>query len=117
MDLYPGLSYDTPVKIVWLENHKITIMSQMTTTSLRSGTLYLREERLRFSDKKVFSHSLRSGSSVQLFLSRVYPKTIMIIGQWSRNAFLWYIWIQVSNLSKGISDVMVSTIAFYTIPN
>ena len=40
----------------------------------------------------------------------------MIIGRWYINALLWYIWVQVSNLSKVISDLMVSTWAFFTIP-
>ena len=37
----------------------------------------------------------------------------MIIGRWSINAFLRYTRIQVSGLSKVISDLMMSTIAFY----
>ena len=39
----------------------------------------------------------------------------MIIGRWSSNAVLRYIRIQVSNLIKNISNLMVSTRAFYTI--
>ena len=53
---------------------------------------------------------------MELFLAIVYPETMMIIGIWSINAFLWYIGIQVRNLSKGIRDLMVSLRAFYTIP-
>ena len=36
----------------------------------------------------------------------------MTIVRYSSNAFLWYIRIQVSDLSKGIRDLMVPTIAF-----
>ena len=36
----------------------------------------------------------------------------MIIEQWSIRAFLCYIRIQVINLSKGISEPMVSTQVF-----
>ena len=39
MDLYPGSSDDTPVNKVWVEKYKTTITSQITTMSLRSGTL------------------------------------------------------------------------------
>ena len=31
LDFYPGLSDNTPVNTVWLENHKTAITSQMTT--------------------------------------------------------------------------------------
>ena len=40
----------------------------------------------------------------------------MIIGQCSINDFLWYIQIQAIEISKVISDLMVSTRAFYKIP-
>ena len=87
----------------------------MATISLRSGTLSFREESLGFYHKEVGTHSLQSGFATELFLAKVYPETIMIIGKWSINAFLWYIWIKVRNLSKGIRKLMVSTKAFYTI--
>ena len=52
---------------------------------------------------------------MKILLARVYPEMIMIIAQSSINAFLWYIWIQLKNRRKGISDLMVYTQAFYTI--
>ena len=88
----------------------------MTTKSLSSVTLSFGEEHLGLSHKEVGTHSLRSGFVMELFLSRLYPETIMIIGRYSRNAFLRYIRIQVINPSKGISNLMVSTRALYTIP-
>ena len=39
LDSYPGSSYYTPVNIVWVENLKTSITSQMTTILLRSVTL------------------------------------------------------------------------------
>ena len=100
---------------LWVDNHKTTILSQITIKYLRSGTLFFGEECLRLPHKKVVTHSPRSGFYMELFLSRVYPETIIIIRWWSRNAFLRYIRIQVSDLSNGISDLMVSTQSFYTI--
>ena len=52
---------------------------------------------------------------MELYLAKVYPETIMIIGRWARSAFLWYISIQVSDLRKGISTLMTNNHAFYTI--
>ena len=40
----------------------------------------------------------------------------MIIGWWYINAFLRYIRIQVREIIKGISDPVVTTNAFYIIP-
>ena len=88
----------------------------MTKNSLRAGTLYFDEERLGFSHKEVGTHSIRSGFSMELYLAKVYPETIMIMGRWASSAFLRYILIQVRDISKGISTLMKNNHAFYTIP-
>ena len=88
----------------------------MTTNSLRSGTLFFGVERLGFSHKEVGTHSIRSGFAIELYLAKVYPETITIIGRWASSAFLRYICIQVSDNRKGISTLMTKKHAFYTIP-
>ena len=88
----------------------------MTNKYLRSGTLSFGEERLGFSHKEVVTHSIRSGFDMELYLAKVYPETIMIMGRWASSAFLRYIRIQVSDLSKDISTLMAKNCAFYTIP-
>ena len=87
----------------------------MTTNSLRSGTLSFGEARLVLSHKEVDTQSIRSGFSMELYLAKVYPETIMIMGRWASSAFLMYIRIQVSNLSKGIITLVTNNHAFYTI--
>ena len=52
---------------------------------------------------------------MELYLGKVYPETIMNMGRWASSAFLRYIRIQVSNLSKGVSTLMKNNHAFYTI--
>ena len=52
---------------------------------------------------------------MELYLAKVYPETIMIVVQWEIRAFLRYIRIQFSDLSKGISTLMTNNHAFYTI--
>ena len=52
---------------------------------------------------------------MELYLSKVYPETIMIMGRWASIAFLRYICIQVNDLSKGISNLMKNNHTFYTI--
>ena len=88
----------------------------MTTKSLREGTLSFGKERLGFSHKKMGTHSIRSWFFMKLSLAKVYPETIMIMGQWARSAFLRCIRIQVSDLSKCISTLMTTNQALYTIP-
>ena len=53
---------------------------------------------------------------MELYLDKVYPETIMIMGRWASSAFLQYIRIQVSDISKGISTLIANNHAFYTIP-
>ena len=88
----------------------------MTTNSLRAGPLSFGEERLGLSHKEVGTHSIQSGFSMELYLAKVYPGTIMIMGRWESSAFLRYIRIQVSDLIKGTSNLMTNNHAFYKIP-
>ena len=63
----------------------------MKTKSLRSGKLYFGAERLVFSHKEVGTHYIWSGFDMELYLAKVYPETIMIMGQWKISTFLRYI--------------------------
>ena len=81
LDSYSGTTRDTPLNTVWVERHKTTINSKTTTSSLRAGTLSFGEERLGFSHKEVGTHSIRSGFAMELYLAKVYPETMMIIGR------------------------------------
>ena len=53
---------------------------------------------------------------IEIFLARVYPETIIIIGRVSKNTLLWCIRIDIRNLSKGIIILIVNTQDFYTFP-
>ena len=80
----------------------------MTTKYLRSDTLSLGKERLIFSHKEVDTHSIWSGFAMELFLTKVYLETIMIMGRWASSNFLRYIRIQVIDSSKGISTLITN---------
>ena len=69
-----------------------------------------------FSHKEVITHSIMSGFFMELYLAKVFLETIMIMGRWASIAFLQYIRIQFSDLSKGISTLMTTNNNFYTIP-
>ena len=49
---------------------------------------------------------------MELYLAKVYPEIVMIMGLLESSAFLQYIRIQVSDLSKGISTLMTKNHAF-----
>ena len=91
---------------------KKTLTSHMTTKSLRSGTLYFDKQRLGFPHKEVVTHSIWSGFAMELYLEKVLPETIMIMGRWAISAFLRYIGIQVSDQSKVISNLMTNNHTF-----
>ena len=88
----------------------------MKTKSLRSDTLSFGKERLRLSHKEVGTHSIWSGFDIELYLAKVSLKKFMIMGRWASSAFLRYIRIQFSDLSKGIITFVTNNQAFYTIP-
>ena len=87
----------------------------MTTNLLRARTLSFGEERPGFSHKEVGTHYIRSEFTMELYLDKVYPEIIIIVGHWASSAFLRYIRIRVSDLNKGISDLMTNNHTFYTI--
>ena len=61
-------------------------------------------------------HSIWSGAAMSMYLNQIPIFTIMLIGQWSSNAFLRYIRKQVQEFSKGVSRAMITMDDFFTIP-
>ena len=116
LESYPGISDEYPINTVWVENSRTNIPYQITIKTLSSGTLSFVQELIRFSHKELVTHSLQSGFSMKIFLSRVYLETILIIGIWSRNYFLWYTYIQAIDPRKDISDLIYGEKTLYTIP-
>ena len=51
LESHPRTSYDTPVKEVWVDNHKADTTHQMTIKLLRSGIISFGEELIGFSHK------------------------------------------------------------------
>ena len=70
---------------------------------------------LEFSHKEMGTYSIRSGFAMELYLAKVYPAILMVMGRWARSAFLRYISIQVSDLSKVISTLLTNNHTFYTV--
>ena len=71
LESYSGTTCDKTVNTVWVDIQKTTINSQMTTKSLRSGTLPYGKETLGFSQKEVKPHSNWSGFAMGLYLAKL----------------------------------------------
>ena len=72
---------------------------------------------LGFTGSEVGTHSIRSSLAMALYLSKRPISTIMLLGQWSSDAFLLYIRRQVQEFSAGVSSDMLKHENFFTIPD
>lgn len=63
------------------------------------------------------THSNRSAVAMAMYLTGIPTYTIMLVGRWSSDAFLLYIRKQVQEFTRGVSNHMINTSSFYTIPN
>ena len=75
------------------------------------------KDELGFDETEVNTHSNRSATAMSMYLANVPVYTIMLLGRWSSDAFLRYIRTQVKDLARGISEKMLLTEDFYTIPD
>jgi hypothetical protein len=72
---------------------------------------------LGISKEKIGTHSIRSGAAMAMYLGKCPVYTIMLISQWSRDAFLWYIRKQVMEFSHNVSKRMLTFHNYRHIPN
>jgi hypothetical protein len=114
---YPGSTKDTPVCAVWRHGRMDKITSRQVLTALRASCTALGSARLGFEPHEVGTHSLRSGAAMEMYLAGVPIYTIMLIGQWSSNAFLRYIRKQVEQFSQHVAKQMLTFRSFHTVPN
>jgi len=74
---------------------------------LRLAASIIRPDSLGFTADKIGLHSAHSGAAMAMYLAGVPVFTIMLLGRWSSDAFLWYIRKQVKEFSTGISQKMI----------
>jgi hypothetical protein len=77
---------------------------------------FLREvnsESLNIKPDQCGLHSLRSSSAMAMYLNGIPVYTIMLLGRWSRDAFLRYIRKQVTEFSKGVARKMIKPPVYY----
>jgi hypothetical protein len=114
---YTSSSADTPVNVFCLPDgslHHFT--GQQVLKQLRRATKTLGPDILGFSEKDIGLHSARSGAAMAMYLAGIPVFTIMLLGQWSSDAFLRYIRKQVKEFSQVVSQKMITKENFFTIP-
>lgn len=113
---YPGTSDETPVN-AFFENGKLRFIPSSTIrVKLRAVAAAMGKDRLGYTADEIGTHSLRSGAAMAMYLNQVPVYTIMLIGRWSSDAFLKYIRRQVQQFSSGVSQRMIQTPHFFTVP-
>ena len=102
----------------WVENGVRTrIKSTAVLLKIRSAVRWWGPDNLGFLETEVGTHSNRSSTAMLMYLNNIPVYTIMLVGRWSSEAFLLYIRKQVLSFTRGISNKMLLTEDFYTIPD
>ena len=76
-------------------------------TNIQSAAGIFGEYVLGFAPSDIGTHSIRLGSAIHMYLSQVPTLSIMMIGLWSRDAFLQYIRKQVEKFSHNVYSRMI----------
>ena len=75
--------------------------------ALRAAVFAFGEEKLGIKIYNIGTHSIRSGAAMLMYLGECPVYVIMMIGQWSSDAFLRYIRKQVEQFSHNVSGRML----------
>jgi hypothetical protein len=108
---------DTPINTVYLSPSLYQIPSDVFLDTIRRTVKDMGKDKLGFGPEEVGTHSNRSAGAMSMFLSGTPVYTIMLIGRWSSDAFMRYIWKQVLVASHGISKKMLTFEDFFTTPD
>ncbi len=104
---YPGTTEDTAVSVFWRNGRLENVTSKMLLNSLEAGVAAIGCDKLGIKNGGIGTHSIRSGAAMAMYLGECPVYTIMMIGQWSSDAFLCYIRKQVEQFSHNVSRRML----------
>jgi hypothetical protein len=116
---YPGCDENSLVSTILTNDQQKLVTSAFLATQLQAAAKHIGEDVLGYSHLDIGTHSIRSGGAMAMYLVGVPVFTIMLIGRWSSDAFLWYIGRQVLQFRMGVSKRMISTKSqdFFTLPD
>ena len=96
-------------------HHHIT--SKQITNALQDTVLAIEEDSFRIATHKIGTYSIRSGAAMAMFLGGCPVFLIMMIGCWSSDTFLRYIWKQVEEFNHNVSQKLLTHMFHRHIPN
>ena len=115
----PHSTEDTPIN-AYMEpgSTKLQhIKSDVILRKLRLAVSIIGKDELGFGPEEVGLHSLRSGAAMSMYLQGIPVYVIMLLGRWSSDAFLRYIRRNVQEFSKGVSQKMIASPLYFTVPS
>jgi hypothetical protein len=90
------------------DNGTFSDVNSKTALTLLRYSLYETDSKsLNIKPEECGLHSLRSSAAMAMYLNGIPVYTIMLLGRWSSDAFLWYIRKQVTEFSKGVARRMI----------
>ena len=113
---YPSANDDTAVSAVWRNNQIEHITSDQLINAIDAAAESIGYQKLGVKKGDLGLHSIRSGAAMAMYLDEVPIYTIMMIGRWSSDTFLWYIREQVESFSHNVSKRMIKHQFFRHIP-
>jgi hypothetical protein len=93
------------------------VASAQVINALQDVVGAIGETQLGIAKHKIGTHSIRSGAAMAMNLGECPVYTIMLIGCWLSDAFLWYIRKQVMEFSHNMSKKMLCFKNYKHVPN
>ena len=115
---YPESTPNLPVNTLLVGKTLTLLTSKEVISHIRSTVQIIGEDTLGIKPKDVGTHSIRSSFAMFLYIQFVRTDKIMLQGRWKSDAFLIYLRKQVSEFSRGLSDLMINlNNDYFSIPN
>ena len=114
---YPGANHDTPISAIWKYDRINHITSTQINNVLWDAVLAIGKDVLHIATNEISTHSIRLGAAIAIFLGGCPVFLIMMIGCWSSNSFLRYIWKQFKEFNHNTSQKMLTHMFHRHIPN
>ena len=83
-----------------------SITSRHVMDTLHVVTRKLSFQKLGFYTYEIGSHSLRLGRPMTIYLASIPKHTIKFIGGWQSDAFLVYLYIQITTFTQCVTEAM-----------
>jgi hypothetical protein len=105
---YSKTNNDTHISAVQISSKLTHVMSTNMISALGDAVEAIGEDRFGIKNEEVSTHLIRSGVAMAMYLGKCPVYTIMLIGRWSSDAFLWYIRKQAMEFSQNVAKRMLT---------